>query len=459
MKYLLPSLILGLLLAMPVSALATDFNPDYLLSDSELTDADALTHDQIQYFLDRGFLGDYETEDFDDIERTATSIIWNAAQDHGISPKFLLVLLQKEQSLVEDDDPTQNQLDWATGYAVCDDCAKDDPAIQRWKGFGKQVNSAALQFIEGYMEDIDERGTTQGKYGPDVDVVIDNTIVTPVNAATAALYAYTPHLHGNENFVKIWSRWFQPQHPTGSLLQVAGEPGIYVIEYGYKRPIHSWSAFLSRFNPDLIVQVTQNVLDLYPDGRAIDFANYSLLEDETGQRYLLVDDALRPFESNAVFSSIGFIEDELLEIDSDDVALFDEGTTITLDTLNPTGALLQIHSGVTFYVENGYRSFLLDDAVREARFPGQPVTQVDPSALGAYLEASPLGMPDGYLVKTPNDPKVYVISENEARAILDEQTFLSFGWEWNDIIVISELTMKQHAFGEDLETGLSAASE
>lgn len=458
MKFLKISLIFSLLL-LPVSVSAADFNPDYLLSDFDLTDEDALTLDQIDHFLERGSLADLETEDHDGIERSAASIIWNAAQDHGISPKFLLVLLQKEQSLIEDDSPTQNQLDWATGYAVCDDCAKDDPAIQRWKGFGKQVNSAALQFTEGYLEDIENTGSTQGKYGPDIDVVIDDTIVTPINAATASLYAYTPHLHGNENFVKIWNRWFQIQHPTGSLLQVAGEPGIYLIEYGYKRPIRSWSAFLSRFNQDLVITVSEGVLDLYPDGRPIDFPNYSLLEDEHDQRYLLVNDTLRPFADNSVFSSIGFIEDELVAINSDDIELFEEGVEITLDTLNPTGAILQIPSGVMFYVENGYRHFLLDDMVREARFGSLPVQQVVPDALGAYLEASPLGMPDGYLVKTAADPTVYIVTEGELRAISDEQTFLSYGWEWDDIVTITELTLNQHEIGDDFTNSIEIASE
>ncbi len=459
MKYFRLLFVIGLCLIPLGTAQAADFNPDYLISDFDLTDEDALTLDQIEHFLERGSLVDLETDDYDDIERSAASIIWNAAQDHGISPKFLLVLLQKEQSLIEDDNPSQNQLDWATGYAVCDDCAKDDPAIQRWKGFGKQVNSAALQFTEGYMEDIENTGSTLGKYGPDIDVEIDDTTVTPYNAATAALYAYTPHLHGNENFVIIWNRWFQIQHPTGSLLQVAGEPGIWLIEYVYKRPIRSWSAFLSRFNQDLVIQVSEGVLDLYPTGRAIDFPNYSLLEDEDGQRYLLVNDALRPFESDAVFSSIGFIEDELVDIDSDDVALFDEGIEITLDTLNPTGGILQIPSGVMFYVENGYRHFLLDDMVRQARFGSLPVLQASPDELGAYLEASPLGMPDGYLVKTATDPTVYIVTEGELRAIGDEQTFLSFGWEWGDIVTITELTLNQHEIGDDLVNSISVAAE
>ena len=143
----LSSLFLALILvATPAQALAFNFNPNYILSDFELHDSFSMDLNQIQHFLGRGFLADYVTEDWQGNTKYASDIIWRAAQNHKINPKFLLVLLQKEQSLVEDDAPNDRQLDWATGYAVCDDCSKDDPAIQRWKGFGKQINSAALQF-------------------------------------------------------------------------------------------------------------------------------------------------------------------------------------------------------------------------------------------------------------------------------------------------------------------------
>ena len=127
------------------------------------------------------------------------------------------------------------------------------------------------------MADIAETGSTQGKYGPNMPVEIDNQTLVPENAATASLYAYTPHIHGNKNFALIWNRWFSIQHPTGTIVQADGESGVYLIEYGYKRPIRSWSAFLSRFNEELIVQVPKTSLANYPDGRPIDFPNYSIL--------------------------------------------------------------------------------------------------------------------------------------------------------------------------------------
>lgn len=450
MKRLFASLaVLGVIFT-PISSVFA-FNPNYVLSDTELTDPFALDRNQIQAYLDRGYLGTYSTTDFAGVTRSATDIILRAAQMHGVSPKFLLVLLQKEQSLVEDDEPTQKQLDWATGYAVCDDCAMDDPAIQRWKGFGKQINSAALQFTEGYLADIAATGSTQGKYGPDLPVRIDSTTVTPENAATAALYAYTPHIHGNKNFAAIWERWFGTEYPSGSLLQVVGEDGVYLIQYGYKRPITSKSALLSRFNPDLIIPVSQTALNNYPDGTPISFPNYSILKDEDGAIYLLTDDKLRHIQTMEAFRSIGFTEDEIVSITNEERAGYDLGEPITGATVAPTGKLYTLNQNkAVYYVQDGKRHAIVDPAILAARFGSAVSTNVDSVVVEQFSEGKALVMPDGYLVKSVSAPVVYVITDGMRRAIDSEATFLSFGYSWGNIVTLSDEALALHPLGVSL---------
>ncbi|KKW29682.1 MAG: Curculin domain protein (Mannose-binding) lectin [Candidatus Uhrbacteria bacterium GW2011_GWD2_52_7] len=435
--------ILGLLLPL---APAFAFDPDFIIADSELTNEDAMNLDEIQAFLNKGYLADYETEDWQGVTRSAAEIIWRAAQDHNINPRFILVLLQKEQSLIEDDEPTQKQLDWAAGYAVCDDCSLSDASISRWKGFGKQVNSASMQFAEGYLADIEDSGITQG-----IPVVIDGTVVTPENAATAAMYAYTPHIHGNKLFVSIWERWFGHEYPTGSLLQVAGEAGVWRIEYGYRRPITSWSALVSRFNPNLIIPVTQTALEQYPIGNAIALPNYSILRDEDSNLYLLVNDTLRPIESMEVFRKIGFSEDEIVDVDNDEIDAYDIGTTITATTQDPNVNVLKLSTnGATFAVQDGVRHSILDATILKAMYPGVTPTVVEPVVIEQYREGTFIKLPDGYLVRSYEEPAVFVISEGVKRPILSEHVFLDYGYSWDDIVFVSQDVLDLHATGDVL---------
>lgn len=431
---------------------ASAFDPNFIISDEEILDENGMTLEEVEAFLSQGYLGEYETFDSQGTLRTAAEIIYKAAQDHGINPKFLLVLLQKEQSLVTDDDPTQKQLDWATGYAVCDDCSMEDPSLTRWKGFGKQVNSAALQFTEGYMTDIDLYGKTAGKYGPGITVTIDGTRVTPENAATAALYAYTPHLHGNENFAALWSSWFGKDYPNGTLMQASGEDGVWVMEGGYRRPITSAAALQSRFNSKLIVHVGKDVLSRFPIGKAISLPNYTLVKDESGAIYLLVNDSLRHIDSMEAFRAIGFSEDEIIEITNEEVANYDVGEDITLKTQDPQGRLLSLKgTGVIFYVENGTRHIVLDKSIMNARFPGATPTAVDAVVVEQYKESAPLLLPDGYLVKSPDNAAVYVIADGERRLIPSESVFMSFGYAWTNVKVIPEDVLTLHPLGEPLQ--------
>jgi len=115
-------------------AAQTNFAYNYIISDYDLTDYQSMDLNQIQSFLvsKSSSLANYS----DPITRlSAAQVIYQSAQDFQISPKFLLALIQKEQSLVEDGTPLPSQYDWATGYAVCDSCSTDDPLIQKFKGF------------------------------------------------------------------------------------------------------------------------------------------------------------------------------------------------------------------------------------------------------------------------------------------------------------------------------------
>lgn len=454
------------LLLAPFSGLnaAENFNPSFLLSDSEFTDYLALDQDGIQHVLDRGYLGNYLAEDVDGRLRPVSEIIWWTAQMYGINPKVLLVMLQKEQSLVEDDSPDQGQLDWALGYGVCDNCNHDTPSIQRWRGLAKQLRSASMQFTEGYLVDIEERGETVMGYGPGITTTIDDTLVTFANAATAALYTYTPHIHGNENFVKLWSRYFGIFYPTGSLLQDKDTGGVYLIQFGKKLPITSRTALYSRYNPNMIIPVDRTVLEAYPDGREISFSNYSLLQAPNGGIYLLVDDLLRPIASQEAFRATGFSPDELISVSWDDINAFELGETITADTEYAQGTLLQdTATGGIYFTQDGVKHPIMSREILANRFTNWLINPTDPDELDAYETGAAVKLMDGTLVKAPASPDVFVISEGLRRPIMSEEVFLGLGYKWENIIIAEERSVLLHELGEivlitvedDIETALN----
>ncbi|MFG6502802.1 hypothetical protein [Microbacterium sp. P05] len=251
--------------------MASDFNPGNIISDQLFYDSQALDANGVQSFLNRqvpncraGYtcLKDYrQNTDNRAADRycngytgrsseSAAQIIDNVARSCGISQKVLLVLLQKEQSLVTSTWPEAGQYSAATGQG-CPDTAPCDKATA---GFFYQVYYAARQY-EIYRLTASSWGYQAGRwnnilYHPDSSRRCGSARVYIENQATAGLYIYTPYTpntaalnnlygtgdncsaYGNRNFWRLYTDWFGStqtpavnQSPFGSLDIVRGAPG------------------------------------------------------------------------------------------------------------------------------------------------------------------------------------------------------------------------------------------
>lgn len=432
---------------------AAEFNPNLIISDRELTDSTSMSLESIGRFLANkaGKLASY----IDTLSgKTAAEIIHSAALLERISPKYLLVTLQKEQSLVENPSPAQKDFDWATGFGVCDACSKDDPAIQKYKGFKNQVEYAAggTRFYIDHPEKFSWK--TGGTY------VIDGQPVTFTNDATRALYHYTPHLSGNRNFWNIWQRWFGKTFPNGTLLQATNEPGVWLIEYGIKRPFASKAALHSRYNAQNIIMVEKSVLDQYITGTPIKFPNYSLIRSPHGSVCLIVYDKKRCITSAEVFRDLGFNPEEIIDVEWGDYNDFIDGELITRADAYPTGALVQDQSsGGVWWVENGVKHAIWDKPIMALRFPGYKTIQSTPDKLEEYETGAPVGFPEGTLITAPGNPSVYVISDEKKRPIISAEIFENYGYDWDNIIRTTMRALELHETGEPLDQGLTSSPQ
>ncbi|WP_216648859.1 hypothetical protein [Agromyces agglutinans] len=226
----------------PAEPPTSEFDPGYIVSDDSFYNADAMDEAQIQDFFesvscrpDAGIacLADFRQTTADQpaagpghceeyrggIRERASRIIEKVADACGVSPETLIVLLQKEQSLLTR--PSEHGYTRATGYG-CPDTADCD---QKYFGFFNQVYNAAWQFRQ-YTEEPDRAyriGTIDVRYNPDQACGASPVVIA--NQATANLYNYTPYqpnaatladpdagdgcsAWGNLNFWRIWHRWF-----------------------------------------------------------------------------------------------------------------------------------------------------------------------------------------------------------------------------------------------------------
>ena len=207
-----------LALATAAPATAAEFKPGTVISENNMRDYDSMSAAQIQRFLAKqpGILDTLVTTDHAGVRKRASTIIWEACQRWTISPKVMLTMLQKEQSLLTRTRLARNTLSRAIG-AGC-----PDGRTNRYPGFGKQMWFGAF-CLDGYGEarnrpgvPLYNRGMTYWVYGK------KGAHVSPTNLATYKLYVYNPSIgahapygslskqpcSGNANFWKVYRKHF-----------------------------------------------------------------------------------------------------------------------------------------------------------------------------------------------------------------------------------------------------------
>lgn len=168
--------------------------------------------------------------------RTAAQVIYDAAQKWQINPQVLLVLLQKENSLLTDDYPWPLQMRTATGYGCPDPSGSGGVVCSgQYHGLANQLDWAARLFRKVIDRDPDwyspyTAGTNYIQWSPNASCGGSNVNVQ--NWSTASLYDYTPYqpnaaalaagegigdgcsAYGNRNFYIYFSDWFGSTQTT-----------------------------------------------------------------------------------------------------------------------------------------------------------------------------------------------------------------------------------------------------
>ena len=226
---------------------------------------------------------------------TAAHIIWQAAQDYSINPQVLIVLLEKEQSLITDQWPNSNQYKKATGYG-CPDTA---PCDTQYFGLRSQIRWAASLFrtvLDGGWTNYPV-GVNYVLYNPDHSCGGSNVNIQ--NRATSALYRYTPYqpnagalaagwgtapcgAYGNRNFYNYFTDWFgstQGEPTSSGLIINNSKPPTFIDDV--KIPV---SFTVSNPTTNTISFATIGVAVRDPDGKNLD-TGWRKIDLKKGESY------------------------------------------------------------------------------------------------------------------------------------------------------------------------------
>lgn len=257
--------------AANAAASAGDWDPGNIISDENFYNGDAMDGGAVQSFLvsrnssssptalrnyaqvTPSIPADQYCAAYSGGYQSAADIIAGVGKACNFSQKAMLVLLEKEQSLLSLSAPTMGRLAAATGFG-CPDTAACDSSVA---GFFYQVYYAARQFqvykANPYSYNHIPFATNNVLYNPNFSCGSSPVFIS--NYATAGLYNYTPYqpnqaalnnlrgtgdgcsAYGNRNFWWMYTDWFGDSRgpvtsSSPSLIVAQGSSETFLLSEG-----------------------------------------------------------------------------------------------------------------------------------------------------------------------------------------------------------------------------------
>jgi len=176
----------------------------------------------------------------------------------------------------------------------------------------------------------------------------------------------------------------------GSLLRASNDERVYLIENGKKRWITSSAAFaLNEYKWNDVVLVVSKELELYKDGEDIIVSGLkkdgSLIKGAGNKIYLIEDGKKRWIVTAEAFVSNGYDWNDIITVFDDELNLHPDGENIYADIEN--GSLVKGNGTKVYLIEDGKKRWITTAGVFVLRgYDWGNIIIVSEGKLGAYTE-------------------------------------------------------------------------
>lgn len=484
-----------LIIIVPSFALGAGFDPNLLISDERFSDIKTLGGAEgIQKFLESqgsvlsdispAFLTKLREPGDENLKsrlpdprpnlgrlRSAAELIHDASTASGLNPQVVLVTLQKEQSLINKKFTTDRDLTRALDRALGFGCPDEGGCGDIFLGFyhqlfgnfdaeGNRYIGMPASLMRSFNFEVS--GQRVGR-GPMVDasgnayigsprvrtarkgetITLDNTqgppnnaeakqMVTLSNFATTALYRYTPHVY-NGNY-NFWKFFTQWfLYPDGTLLQTTGQSQIYILDSGLARPISEFVINQRGLKTTSIVVVSPGELASYPQGGVMLPLEGSVLKSTNGSLYIIENQTKKLLSSFVAIQRKIALGNAVIIPDSELATYKDGGRALPLE-----GTLVKSMDNPAVYIITNNEKRLLTGFVFQNRglFFSNVLT-AEPGELDVYPNGKVMPPKDGSILKKSSHPTVYHVGNG----ILEPLTYFVFTarkFNFRDMVVVPD---------------------
>ncbi|MDP3993402.1 MAG: DUF4091 domain-containing protein [Candidatus Doudnabacteria bacterium] len=219
--------------------------------------------------------------------------------------------------------------------------------------------------------------------------------------------------------------------PSGTPIKYQGNPTVYFLENNQKRGIPSYGIYLARFRNLSIATIPES--ELYDTAETLNFPPGSLLkipQDRTV--YLILDNSDKyAFKSIEEFQRFGFKFDLVQETTDEELSTHPTSPIANLDH-HARGNLIKYPGSSTVYrIENNTKRAFSSPETFFFYGDFSQVITIDPSF--QYPDGAVMLIPEGALIRTAEDPTVYLLENNTKRAYSSAEELYFDGYSFDQV--------------------------
>jgi len=267
-----------------------------------------------------------------------------------------------------------------------------------------------------------------------------NTISTAVNHFTQFAIMGTPAVVADSSLA----------YPNGALLNVQGNPTVWLIEDSMKHGIPTAGIFESRFRwQDIITILSVSTIEAYTEGTEVKYPDGTLLMGSTTVYVVSDNGNKRGITSPTVFEGLGYQWDNVIAVADSELETYATGSKLDSITNHPTGSLINVN-GTAFQIDinNQLRGIPTPSVFTTNGFKWENLVTAT-TADSALIVGTNLSYPNGTLINASGT--AYLVADGEKRGFTSPEAFTSRNYKWESLVVATEEEIEGLVVGSVIE--------
>ncbi|NOQ68167.1 hypothetical protein GQ568_01880, partial [Patescibacteria group bacterium] len=240
-------------------------------------------------------------------------------------------------------------------------------------------------------------------------------------------------------------------YPDGTLVRREKENEIYLIKNKERKKIFS-NSLMSVFGYEAedVLSVTEDEFNHFPEGEMVKYPDNTLVKAENFPVIYLIENGKRKeFTSAVLFERSGYKWKDIISITKEEIKNYPLDGRV----LYPDGLLVRSTNNPAIYLLESGKKRMVTSAVlfEKLEYDWDDVVLLSPSEIGEYQIGKILTYPDGTLIKRKGYPAVYKIENGERKEFTSIALFEATNSKWSDVVELSREEFLAYSNGGSLK--------